>query len=446
MRITIRLLQDHELGAETYSAGEFIEVDQRVAVKLVNDLIAEEKTPEQAAEDERKRLEDERRSVALKERDVNMSHVKVIGERVLNDPCGGYGKCGFGTFLKDVATASRPNRREPERLRRWSGATAHSKTLHTGENTVEFDDSQGGYLIPPEFSARLHNIQLDAATVRPRATFFPMGTNRIGINAVVDEDHSTNLFGGISLTRPGEAEQKTSSKATFRQVWLTLHKLTGLTGVSDEMIEDSPQSIETLITTLFGQALAFQEDADFLTGTGVGQPLGVIGAPATIAVPAEAAQPANTVIAENVINMWARMHPMSHRNAVWVVNHAVQPQLWQMGLAVGTGGSLVFTPAGGLSGSPFASLMGRPVIPSEHPPTLGTIGDIGLYDFTQYAIGGKSAGGAPQIASSTHIYFDYDLVAFRFVLRYDGQPLWRVPLTPANGPTLSPFVNLATRP
>ena len=447
MRTTIRLLQDHELAGETYNAGDFVEVDARVAGKLVDDLIAEEKTPEQAHEEEKKRIENERRRAAIAQRDNEMSTVRVIGDRADADPTAGYGKYGFGMFVKDVAAACKRNGAESDRLNRWHRRCLNSrgKTMFSGEATVEYDDSQGGYLIPPEYAARLHNVQIESSTVRPRATFFPMGTNRLAINAVVDEDHSSNLFGGITLYRPGEAEQKTTSKPNFRQVVLTLHKIVGLTTVSDEMIEDSPQSIETLITSLFGQAVAWQEDDDYFNGTGINQALGIINAGCLIAQAAEPAQAAATVVAANIVNMWSRMHPICHKNAVWHCNPSVLPQLYQMGLAVGTGGSVVFTPAGGLSASPYATLMGRPLIPTEHCQALGTQGDIVLCDWTQYAVGGKSSSGAPQVASSMHIYFDYDLTAFRFVLRYDGQPLWRVALTPQHGNTLSPFVALETR-
>ena len=449
MKTTIRLLQDHDIGPESYECGEFISVDSRVAEKLVQDMIAEQKTPEQAAADERKRIEAEQRKEALKKRDEAMSDVTVIGDRADSDPTGGYGEYGFGKFFQDVAKACVRQGRESDKLARWHKRTysaARQKTALSGYTTVEFDDSQGGYLIPPEYSTRMHNVQLQSATVRPRATFWPMGSNRISFNAIVDEDHTSNLFGGITLYRPGEAHQKTSSKPTFRQVELTLHKITGLTAASDEMIEDSPQSVETLLTTVFGQAIGWQVDADFLRGTGVGQALGVIGCPAAIDQAIEPAQAAGTVIAANIVKMWARMHPICHKNAVWLCNSDVLPQLYMLGIAVGTGGSVVFTPAGGLSTSPYASLMGRPLIPTEHCSAVGTTGDILLADFTQYAIGGKSGGGAPKVATSTHIYFDYDLVAFRFVLRYDGQPMWRAPLTPAHGATLSPFITLATRP
>ena len=70
--------------------------------------------------------------------------------------------------------------------------------------------------------------------------------------------------------------------------------------------------------------------------------------------------------------------------------------------------------------------------------------DIILADWSQYAIAQK-AGGI-KAASSIHLYFNYDKQVFRFVLRYDGQPTWAIDLTPRRGPTVSPFVVLATRP
>ena len=443
MKKTVLLLQDWQDDDGTIiQSGSFVELDKRVADQLIGLDLAEEKTPEEQAEEIRVAKEAKRLADATALRDKQKAEIRVLNRPESQDPTAGYGKRGFGDFLKDVIDASRHGARPSEKLVRWAQA---SKVLHTGSNLVEFDDSQGGYLIPPEYAAAMHQGQIQDSTIRPRATYFPMGTNRIGINALVDNTHSGSIFGGITLIRPSETEQKTSTKPTFRQVWLTLHKLVGLVGVSDEMMEDSPQSITTLLTSVFGRAVAWQEDNDFLRGTGVGQPLGVLNAPCLITQAARPAQAATTVIAGNIIDMWSRLHPRSMNNAVWMCNASVLPQLYQMGVAVGTGGSVVFTPQGGLSGSPYAALMGRPLIVSEHCSALGTVGDIVLADFSQYAIGGKSASGAPVMASSTHIYFDFDITAFRFVLRYDGQPLWNSALSPAHGNSSGPFVVLDTR-
>ncbi len=87
--------------------------------------------------------------------------------------------------------------------------------------------------------------------------------------------------------------------------------------------------------------------------------------------------------------------------------------------------------------------MGRPVIPLEYCATLGTVGDIMLADWSQYAVIDK---GAIQSASSMHVQFTTDEMAFRFTYRIDGQPTWDSALTPFKGSdTQSPFIKLATR-
>jgi len=78
----------------------------------------------------------------------------------------------------------------------------------------------------------------------------------------------------------------------------------------------------------------------------------------------------------------------------------------------------------------------------EFNPTLGAVGDILLADMSQYIMIDKDV----QSASSIHVQFLTDQVAFRFVYRCDGQPKISAPLTPYQGAgTLSPFVALAAR-
>ena len=87
--------------------------------------------------------------------------------------------------------------------------------------------------------------------------------------------------------------------------------------------------------------------------------------------------------------------------------------------------------------------MGKPVIHIEYAATLGTMGDIMLADLSQYL--GIDKGGI-QSASSIHVKFLYDESVFRFVYRFDGQPMWNSALTPYKGTdTLSPFVVLKVR-
>ena len=107
----------------------------------------------------------------------------------------------------------------------------------------------------------------------------------------------------------------------------------------------------------------------------------------------------------------------------------------------------VFLPAGGISAAPYATLFGRPIIPVEYAAPLGTPGDIVLADLSQFVLADKNE---VQQASSVHVRFLTDEMAFRVTYRVDGQSIWRAPLTPyqtssATPQTKSPFIVLAQR-
>ena len=187
----------------------------------------------------------------------------------------------------------------------------------------------------------------------------------------------------------------------------------------------------------------YQIEAAIVHGTGAGQPLGITAAPSFIPIDEEAGQPADTLVSENIVNMWSRMYAPLRKNGVWLINQDCEPQLHSMYVAVGATGIPVYLPAGGLSGSPYATLYGRPVIPTEHCQTVGTVGDIIFADLSQYWFIDK---GTMAKATSIHVQFVTDETAFRFVYRCDGQPSWPGTLTPANSAvTLSPFIGIESR-
>lgn len=363
-------------------------------------------------------------------------------DNIMEDPTGGFRD--LSEFA--VAVAGKGTKwygtRHFDQLKAYNNAV-----MKTAGHMEEGDSAQGGALVPEEFRAELMMTEIERAVVRGRATNIPMQTNRIGIPAVVDDDHSTDFFGGVNVYRTGEASQKTAKKPELSKVYLTLHKLTGLVHVSDELLEDSPISLTPILNAMFSMAIAFEEDDDYLQGNGAGRPLGAFNAanPCLIAQAKETGQAASTVVWNNISKMWSRVHPASMRNAIWVANNEVFPQLATMSMAVGTGGVPVWLPANGASDTPFGTLMGRPLILCEKMQALGTQGDIGIGDFSQYLLAQKS-GGALKTAASIHLRFDYDETSFRWVLRYDGQPWWQSALTPKRGSsTLSPFVVLAAR-
>lgn len=306
----------------------------------------------------------------------------------------------------------------------------------------------GGFTVPTEFRNTLMRNAVEASILLNRTTRIPMQTNSIAIPTIVESSRASSIYGGIIVYRPDEGGSISSSKPKFGKVELKLSKLAAMAYVTTELLEDSPISMEPLLSQMFAEAIGFQIDEDIVNGTGVGQALGIMNSPSLVTVAKEGSQTAATVVTANILKMWARMLSRSHRNAIWIANMDTFPQLAQLSLAVGSGGSmagLLQTVTNGVTGAPLQTLLGRPLFLTEHCQTLGTAGDIICLDPRQYLVGEK-AGGGIRAATSIHLKFDQDEVAFRFIVRMDGQPWQKTALTPKHGSnTLSSFVALATR-
>jgi HK97 family phage major capsid protein len=192
--------------------------------------------------------------------------------------------------------------------------------------------------------------------------------------------------------------------------------------------------------------ITFKVNDAIIRGTGAGQPLGVLNSAATVSVAEESAQTAATVNFQNIIKMWSRMYAPLRSNAVWAINPDVETSLMSLAFPNAGSGTVVpvYLPPGGLSGSPYATLLGRPVIPLQSCSALGTVGDIILGDFSQYLSILKTGGVRSDV--SIHLWFDYDITAFRFILRMGGQPWYTTSITQANSSNArGAFVTLATR-
>jgi len=362
---------------------------------------------------------------------------KKVPEDKTDDPKAGF--MNFADFAQAVAKTEVNPRQIDKRLAAWNEKAA-------GDGLTEGTDAEGGFLVPTEFRAELLKLATEKSNLMNRCTPVPMNTNSIAIPYIKDTDRSGGyIYGSIQMYWKGEEAARTSSKLTTGLINLTLHNLTGLAYTSNEILEDSPISLEPLLTVAFSDAMAWTMDNALLNATGAGQPLGILNAPCLVEVSAESGQSADTIVYENIVNMESRLLPQSEGKAIYLANKDTFPQLASMSIAVGTGGVPVYLPAGGASGKPYNTLMGRPLIFTEHCQTVGDKGDIFLADFSQMLLGQKRGRGIVA-DTSIHLKFDYNQTAFRFSFRVDAQPWLPSAVTPRySSNTLSPFVALAAR-
>ncbi|MEU3161790.1 phage major capsid protein [Streptomyces griseoincarnatus] len=302
--------------------------------------------------------------------------------------------------------------------------------------------ADGGFLIPETLRSELLKVALETAVVRPRARVVPMESLRVPFPAIDSTTNQGSVYGGITTYWTEEGGRLQSSKPRFGRIVLDAKKLTAYTEIPSELLTDSLISLSMFVDQMFPEALAFAEDQAFLTGDGVGEPLGILNGAAAIPVTRATSSEINFL---DVINMYSRMLPQSISRSVWLAAPDAFPQLAQMALTQGTDG--IASPAMWMTGGqaidgPPISLMGRPVIFTEKVPSMGSAGDLSLVDFGFYLIGDRQAMQAKQ---SDDFKFDTDEVAFRVIERVDGRPWLQSAITPANGSasTLSPIVKLA---
>jgi HK97 family phage major capsid protein len=367
--------------------------------------------------------------------EVAANAVITVAENVAADPKGGFNF--VGEFMKSVHNASSAQRNGLAIDKRLMiGAAAPG----AGSYANEASGADGGFLIPPAFGTEIFQFSLTDNALLPM-------TDEVNItgNAMSFPKDETTPWGtnGVRAYWQGEAGAATTSKPVFGMTSLRLKKLMALVPVSDEMLDDS-SALASYLPKKIGASIQWKTNEAILFGPGAGLPQGAMISGAVVTVSKDSGQATNTLTATNLANMIARLPEGSFPNAVWLINNDVLPSLFTLTLGnypiyIPTGGV-----TGGIQGSPYGSLLGRPIIVTQHANTFSSQGDVMLVDLSYYQTITKGAG--VQTATSMHLYFDADATAFRTTFRVDGQSKIAAPISPAKGTkTLSPFVQLQAR-
>jgi len=347
----------------------------------------------------------------------------------------------FGEQLHAVAKfgmnpGSTPDPRLLEVQKRAAGPTAAGAS--------EGLPSGGGFLVAPEFSREIVRRSYLVGDILGRC--FEMPVQRQSIKCPQFNETSRapgSRLGGIQVFVEPEAVTPPSTLPDFQLTSLTPKKIIGLLKLTDELAMDS-DALTSWATYAFSMELTFRLEDLIVNGTGAGQPLGVVNAPATVTVAKEAGQGSGTVINQNVTKMRSSLWAPSRKNAIWLYNTDLLPQLTGLTTIVGTAGSQSNSWQYNFSDDAGHDwLCGLPAFPSEYCQAAGTPGDVVLADFSRYVVAMRERLRGEV---SVHVLFESGQQIFRFILRATGGPLDNAAVTPANGSTpTSPFVALAAR-
>ena len=357
----------------------------------------------------------------------------------------------LGQLMMDISKLERPGNIDPDVRSRYEAmvnrerAMAEKRAAGTG-GMVQAVGQDGGLLLQGETSLDLLRNGYNNSAILSRAAQRDLGTSQyvelVGVDEVSRADGSRG--GGVRVYSDKELALIQQSKTVFDKIRLEPKRLTGMYFASQELL-DNAQILESEMAALFAEEFSFKGQDWAINGSGAGEALGVMKAPALVTVAKEAAQAPATIVFENLLKMKARFHGRNRAGMLWVANKDVEAQLYTLSLPIGTGGTAmpVFVPSSDPTSEIAGTLLGIPIVFIEQAATLGTVGDILLCDWSMYISANR---GGIQSASSMHLKFDYNQVCFRFISWLDGQPRVKAPMTPyKGGNTISAFVALATR-
>ncbi|MCM8596646.1 phage major capsid protein [Accumulibacter sp.] len=378
------------------------------------------------------------RETALIADEAQLGVSAALGPMVIDnrdaDPKRGFAT--IGEFLQAVYQADRPGQSIDARL-----LPGGIQAAAPGSFGNEAAGQDGGFLVPPQFSQEIFKLSLGEDSLLPLTDNVEVSGNSMAFPKDETTPWGTN---GIRAYWQGEAATAIPTKPVLGLATLRLKKLMALVPTTDELLDDS-NALTSYLPEKVALSIRWKTNESILFGAGSGLPIGCMNAGAVITVAKESGQATQTLVPQNLAKMIARLPPGSFSRAVWILNNDVLPALFTLSL----GNYPIYLPtgnpqAGAIQSSPYGTLLGRPVIVSQHANPFSSQGDVILVDLSYYQTITK-AGGL-QTATSMHLYFDADLTAFRTTFRMDGQSKIAAAIAPAKGSaTLSPYIQLGAR-
>lgn len=242
----------------------------------------------------------------------------------------------------------------PEYLRAWSKVAAGKGHMITPdeqralERAMSLTDSAGGYLVP---------FQLDP-TVIITANGSRNQIRQVARQVVATGDVWNGVSSGaVSWSWDAEGTQVSDDTTTFAQPTVPIHKAAGFVPISIEALED-----EANVTQEVARLLAFGRDtleaAAFTTGSGSGQPTGIVTA---LAGGSSEVAPttAETFAAADIYKLDNALPARYRAGASWLANRAIYNLVRQFD----TGGGAQMWERIGSDVPP--ELLGRPALEAE---------------------------------------------------------------------------------
>lgn len=234
----------------------------------------------------------------------------------------------------------------------------------------EGSSAAGGYLVPSGFRQKLVEVRKAFGGFAPEADSFDSGDGAPIEYPTVDDTANT---GDITAE---SAALTSGNDLVFGTVTLGAYKYTSAGAGSNlplrvpvELLQDSAFDIEALVSRKLGERIARKQAAHWITGSGVGQPLGVLASTLTSDNDLDVA---DVIDYDDIMDTYDLLDAAYEPNAKWLMKKNTWSQI--RGIVDTNGRPIVQDSTTGITGAPQKSLLGFPVIIDEGVPTLSSAG------------------------------------------------------------------------
>ena len=265
-------------------------------------------------------------------------------------------------------------------------------------------DSAGGYLVPEQLRAEVERALLAFGGVRPVATVIrTAGGGDLDIPTVNDTSNK-----GVILA---ENTQVTEQDVTFGQVTLSAYKYSSkMVRVSVELLQDSAVNVESLIGSLLGERIARILNEHFTTGSGSGQPEGIVTG-ATVGVTAAST---SAITYDELVDLVHSVDVAYRQGAKWMMHDQTVATLRKL---TDNNGLPIWQPSM-TEGEP-QRLLGYPVVINNDMAQIAASAKVILFgQFRKYWI--RDVRRITLLRLNER-YADYHQVAFLAFSRHDGK-------------------------
>ena len=302
---------------------------------------------------------------------------------------------GFGTQLRKFLMGEAGRTLDLDRPARVDFRALSKLTAAAGLNTV-----------PTSFYDRLIAHLIEVSSV--------MQTNPTVINTSSGESlqiPKTTAHSSAAIVTEGATIA--TSEPTFGQITLGAFKYGDLMQVSRELASDTGVDLEGYLAMQVGRALGNALGAHLITGTGAGQPRGVV-TDATLGMTGGAAV-GGAFTSDNLIDLhYSVIYPYRNSGSCyWLVKDSTLGAIRKL---KDTTNQYLWQPSMQL-GAPDM-LLGKPILTDPFVPAVALSAKSVLFgDFSQYFV--RMAGGI-RFEQSNDFAFNTDLITYRAILRADA--------------------------